>query len=1258
MADRYWVGGTDTWDSFAVNRWSTTSGGPGGASAPTINDDVFFTNLSTGTCTIATGRTAKSINCTGFTGTLAGGLSNYTVAGSITLSAGMTYSHTGIAVMTGTGTLTTAGKTFCGVRVDGVGITVTLGDALNVGTSSITLNQGTFNTSGFALTASRIESTVTTTRAINLGSSTVTLSDATPINISSTTGLTFTRGTSLINCTSTATAMTFVSPGLTFYDVSFTGVPTASGGSRIIYGINTFRNLTFTPVTTPSLGAITISFDANQTIQGTFSGSGAAENRRLYYRSTAIGTTRTLTLTSPQTISNADFRDITAATSAITATSGGGNGGGNTNITFPAAKTVYWNLAGSQDWSATGWAATSGGSPAAANFPLAQDTAIFNNTGLAGTVSMGGSWNMGTVDMSARTSAMNFTQNSGIAIYGSWSFGTGVTVTSSTGSYSFVGRGNTQIISCAGKSFGAGANVLIYNIGGTVRLADAFTTSVGANAFLQHGSGTLDLVSFTATCGKFFVDGAGPSSRTIAFGTGNITATTGNSGGDVITLSSTNFTRTGTPTINMSAPGSPAKTIVLGTGWTASNVCSINITSGTYGISFLDTANNAVLDVNFTGFAGTWTATSTAFIYGNLTLSSGMTLTSSNSAMTFASTSTGKTITSSGKTMNFPVTFNGVGGGWTLQDAMTLSSTRTTTLTNGTLNLSTFTLTTGFFDSSSTNTRTIAFGTGNITITNGTGFIWNTNATGLTTTGTQVVNISTASGSSTTITPGSLSEANSISFNITTGSYPLSISAGSAIRALNFTGYSGTMTSSGGFTVYGDLTLSTGMTVGTSASALTFASTSGTPRTITSNARTINMPIVFNGVGGSWVLQDALTVGNIAGLSATLTAGTLNLSTFTLTTPAFSSSNSNTRTIAFGTGNITLNGTGTVWTTATTTGLTTTGTQVVNVSNNSATATTVSSGSLNEANSISFNFTTGTYSLTHTAGTKRNLSFTGFAGTVSNTAQTIYGNLTLVAAATYTSGTNAWTFAATSTGKTITSNTKTMNFPVTFNGVGGSWILQDNMDLGSSRILTHTNGTIDLNNFNLDVGVSYTTATGTKNLTFNGGALVCSGVTATAFNNAVPAGFTTTAGTGTGVIRMTGATAKTFVGGGSTFNCTLSQRGLGALTITGNNTFNNITNTVQPASVLFTAGTTNTFNDFNLNGTPGNLITLDSATAATHTLSKASGTVSVNYLSITNSTATGGATWNAGANSTNGGGNTGWIFSGAGINTGAFFSIL
>ncbi len=455
---------------------------------------------------------------------------------------------------------------------------------------------------------------------------------------------------------------------------------------------------------------------------------------------------------------------------------------------------------------------------------------------------------------------------------------------------------------------------------------------------------------------------------------------------------------------------------------------------------------------------------------------------------------------------------------------------------------------------------------------------------------------------------------------------------------------------SGGYAVYGNFVMGSGVTLSGAANNVSFLGTAA--QSITMNGVTFTRPLILNKpVSGTVSLSSAFTSTN----TATLTSGTLDLQTYTLTATTFNSTGSTARTLAFGTGDIVLNGTGTVWNTATTTNLTVTGTSAVNVSNNTATATTVTPGSPTEANSISFNFTTGTYALTFSAGSVRNLNFTGFAGTMANAAKTIYGNLTL--AADYTAGTNAWTFAATSGTKTITSNAFTIDWPLTFNGVGGTWQLQDALTMGSTRALTHTNGTLDMNGLTLTVGSSYTTATGTKNLTFNAGTLVCPAASATAFNNAVPTGFSTTAGTGTGTISMTAATAKTFVGGGSTFNCTLNQGGAGALTITGANTFTNIANTVQPASVLFTAATTNTFTNFNLNGSGGNLITIGSVTAASHTLSKASGAVSVDYVSISRSTATGGSTWTAGLNSVDGGNNTGWVFSGA-VNTGAFFSVL
>jgi hypothetical protein len=53
MPNRFWVGGTGAWDNTSTTNWSATTGGAGGASAPTAADDVFF-DASSGTAAIVT----------------------------------------------------------------------------------------------------------------------------------------------------------------------------------------------------------------------------------------------------------------------------------------------------------------------------------------------------------------------------------------------------------------------------------------------------------------------------------------------------------------------------------------------------------------------------------------------------------------------------------------------------------------------------------------------------------------------------------------------------------------------------------------------------------------------------------------------------------------------------------------------------------------------------------------------------------------------------------------------------------------------------------------------------------------------------------------------------------------------------------------------------------------------------------------------------------------------------------------------------
>lgn len=268
----------------------------------------------------------------------------------------------------------------------------------------------------------------------------------------------------------------------------------------------------------------------------------------------------------------------------------------------------------------------------------------------------------------------------------------------------------------------------------------------------------------------------------------------------------------------------------------------------------------------------------------------------------------------------------------------------------------------------------------------------------------------------------------------------------------------------------------------------------------------------------------------------------------------------------------------------------------------------------------------------------RSLTFTGVANspTLTNTtANTLYGSLTL--AGITPSGTNALTFGARSAA-TLTSAGKTFTQALTINAPSGTVTLSD--ALITAGAITLTNGTLNDGGFavtvlSASIGASTTLTKGAGTWTLTGSGAVWTMSTATI--------------TDSGVLKFTDATVttKTFAGGGKTYNLVWFAPGAGTGTfqITGSNTFGELRDGGTSAhSILFTAGTTQTIGTWSVRGNSGALITIGSITAAGHTLSKASGTVAADYLSISRSTATGGASWYAGANSTDGGNNSGWIF--------------
>jgi hypothetical protein len=370
-------------------------------------------------------------------------------------------------------------------------------------------------------------------------------------------------------------------------------------------------------------------------------------------------------------------------------------------------------------------------------------------------------------------------------------------------------------------------------------------------------------------------------------------------------------------------------------------------------------------------------------------------------------------------------------------------------------------------------TGTLAFGTNTISL-NSTGTIF-TGATTMTVTGTPLIICTNSSATSRTITPTAVTEANSISFRITGGTGSLGFTSGGNVKDLDFTdgvnptGFAGAINSVG-MSVFGNFKASTGMTQTGGTGVMTFAATSGT-KTINTAGVTFDRPFTFNGVGGTFQLASALTSG--ATRTCTLTNGTLDLASYTLTTGLFSSTNSNVRTLAFGTGKIVATGTNaSVYNTSIATNLTITGTRTIEFTGvgtggqirSISGGVTTTGGTAATAVDLYIQAGADTIELGTANRTYRTLNFTGFSGaTAADTRPNIYGDLVLSAAMTVTGGTNSWVFAAT-TAQTITTNSVTINNPINFNGIGGTWTMQDALTLGSTRTLTLTNGTLQLKN--------------------------------------------------------------------------------------------------------------------------------------------------------------------------------------------------
>lgn len=1089
MADRYWVGGTGTWNTTSTTNWRTTSGGSTVAAVPTVGDTVIFDGNSGGGGTFTVTMTG-ALNCfdmavsTGGTVTFATGTTpTLNVRGSMTLDGATVWNSTGTVTFSATGAagLTTNGVVMdCPIVFNGVGGNWTLNTDFAYGKTAIramTLTNGTINGNGFTV-SSLFASTFTiqtNTNALNSFVTTIT-------------GLTtLASGTLNLSGGSFAGAFTHTSGTL-----NVTNDPVITGTYTFTAGALNLNNQSTTALTTGSFtytaGTITLNSYTLNCLTWASTGTTA--------RTFAFGT------------GNLTVRGSGASLFNMT---------GATNITTTGSKTV--NIT-----NATGTAST------VASGALTEAQSLDFNF-YSGGVSYSLTF-LGTASHVARN--VDFTSFSGTwvnstgVVYGNLTLGSYMTLTESTSALTMGGTSGTKTITSNGIALKF--PLTLSGAGSTFKLVGALTMGSTVARALTLVNGIFDLDGYSISLGF--------AGSTMSTNTNSVTIINAH-GGIYLPF-----------------------TITSGT-------CSIRGTS--------DNSAAAYFGSTFTLTAGTMTLTSVVEIAGAFTY------------------------------------------------------------TAGTINLSTFylKLNTSYVASGAT-TRVINFGTGSYIYVTfaGTGTLWNATTIGtFSFTGTSDVRIE-GSGGTVTVIAGAATEAQSMNFKFIGGSYTLN-TTGSNFRNLILDVYNdgvnlnvwniGTVTIYGnyqdiGFSGFGDRYFVPSI----SASILTFAGASGT-KTILPIGN-FRQPIVFNGAASIWQFPGNNPVNTDL---VTLTAGTLDLATYnnTLQCGRFNTSGSTARTIAFGTsgGNIYVTGTGataTVFDSSTVTSLTLTGNPNVNIVSAATGVTyTVSPGAIAEAsNGWNFYFQ-GAYTLTYlaTAGhTAKNIDFTNFTGTwTAISTGVVYGNIILNGSMTITSSASALTLGGTSGTKTITSNGKAFNFPITLNAPGATWKPLDAFSLATvTQTFTHTNGTLDLNYNNVTVG-TYATGVGTKSLIFNAGYLYVTGSGATAFNNANPLNYTVGPGGGYGYLLMSSATAKTFVGGGSTYDCYLLNSGAGALTISGNSTYASLglgytilvtgsnsfrsISSYGPSRVLtLTAGTTQTFTqsgNFVPDGSAGDLTTINSGTA-------------------------------------------------------------
>lgn len=335
MADRYWVGGTGTWDDTSTTVWSTTSGGSSGASVPTSADDVFFDQAGPYTVTTAVSeRPCKSI-------TVSGANVSFSLAFSVRIFGNVTFHSTTVwdtatpgvkanLVFANTGSPFASTVTTNGVTVGslfGNFAQITLGSDYVGGTISTFLAGSSFDTAGYSITMGSWTPGATFDGVWNWRGSQITMTTGT---------ITCTNGT-----------MQWASTPQAFFNCTNTGAGTqnismSGGGRKIIPRMNVFPGTTNSTIVIGSNAeSMFYDFSCNGATAKTFSFAQTTRFQSFNLRGTSTKLFSIATCNSSGTATPGTQQTLTKPGSWYVGANST-NVSNNTNLTFTAGGNIDW----------------------------------------------------------------------------------------------------------------------------------------------------------------------------------------------------------------------------------------------------------------------------------------------------------------------------------------------------------------------------------------------------------------------------------------------------------------------------------------------------------------------------------------------------------------------------------------------------------------------------------------------------------------------------------------------------------------------------------------------------------------------------------------------------------------------------------------------------------------------------------------------------------------------------------------------------